>query len=686
VSYINISEIFIKKYGKFEDFSLPLKGGFNLIYGENETGKTTLNSFIRRMAYGMPLRDRSGLKTNDRLRYNPITGGNMQGSLKLDIGSGEKILVSRTFGKTAAGDKLSVLNDTTGEEVPRFRDGENLGEILFGCSDGMFEKTLWFKQNGTYMGGNDDEITRRLINLAVSGDEDISAKAAAEKLMTLQKSLKAPDNRSAPGKIDKIQRELNELTDERLRLEQKQEQLSKQEGIFAALLVEQTAIEKNIEKYQELQKSVEAKQKFEIMQKIDRHLEEIDELKKAGDYVDFANVDEQIKIDISEKNSQIEEIAKITNYDGFEQDNTDLKIAKKKRSFRAAIVAIGGVIAAAAGAVYAMMIDDWYLLMIALLGIVIVGFALNDVTKISKVITDLQGKIDAAASYELDKNTKIDILKCEIDKIYCSLNVTNYSELLERMANADKISTKIELLEENIRVLLDGKDLIGLRRETEKFEPMSQVLEMNKTRIDETLNNGQTKLLQISEKIQDAKRNVNMLRADEQTLVAVISNIAKCEEDLEKAKFELDAVKLSIHTLDVATSEMKNNFTPHLNSAANEVISDITNGKYRELRISEDLNIRVQQGGELIEGEILSAGAFDQIYFSLRIAIIKLLGGENKILFLDDTFTQYDDVRAKLAFDYILKLSKECQVIMFTCQFRELEMAKRYEGINVVML
>ena len=688
---MRISGIFIKKYGKFEDFTIPLNGGFNLIYGENEAGKTTLNSFIRRMAYGMPLRDRSGLKTNDRLRYTPLTGGNMQGSLKLELENGEKILVSRTFGKTASADRLSVLNDTTGEEVPRFRDEENLGEILFGCSDGMFEKTLWFRQNGTYMGGNDDEITRRLINLAVSGDEDVSTKAAAEKLTAIQKSLKAPDNRSAPGKIDKLTRELNELTDERLRLERKSEQLAEAEQLLTALTAERSAIEKSIEKYQELQKTVEVKQKFEIVQKIEQHSAEIETLKSDENYVKFCrNIIEnnskngENKLILIQKNSEIEEIIKSQKNEELKKDDSELSALVKKKNGRYLLHWIGLLIFAGGILGYFGM-DDWLFLILSAVGIAIAAFAWFDVRKLKPIVKELTESCVVAVQEEQDKTARLDTLKTEVEEIYAELGVASYGELLERTAEAERTAVKIELLQENIRILLDGKDFEELRRAAERFEPTSQVLEMNKTRIDETLNNGQAKLLQISEKIQDAARMVNMIAADEQTLAAVETNIKKCEEELETAKFELDAVKLAVDTFDVAVSEMKNNFTPRLNSAANEVIESITNGKYGDLRISEDLDIKVSRDGELIEGEILSAGAFDQIYFSLRMAIIKLLCGENKILFMDDTFTQYDDVRMKAAFDYILELSRDMQVIMFTCQSRELELARKY-GVNVVML
>jgi len=691
---MHIKEIFIKKYGKFEDFTLPLERGFNLICGENEAGKSTLHSFIRRIFFGMQPRDRGGVQTNDRVRYAPFTGGNMSGSISLNLGGNENISISRTFGKTAAGDRLSVVNNVTGEEISKLIDEVSPGEILFGCSDKMFEKTLWLRQDGTYMGGNDDEITRRLINLAVSGDEEISINQASENLANLQKALKAPDNRSAPGKIDRLQAELHDLNDERLQFERKRETFAALEKSHAALEKERAGVERTIEEYQKARKSVEAAQKFQIVQKVDEHLAEIGELETSSEHVGFIDVNEAWKLEISEKNRELEEASKSTNSDDSSVHATDLEVARRKKRLRVvaqifgALAAIGGIAVYAAFFVveHFVMVSDWILLLIAATGLGIKLLAILDSRQLNKKIAELQAKIDHAAQFELDKSAKIDILKRELAETYAELNVGSYGELLEKSAIAHEYRAKIALLKENVQILLGERDLVELRLETAGYEQSSALFEKNKESIDLTLNNGQAKLLQISEQIQDVKREMNMLFAGCESLAALTGNIAQCEEEIDESRLELDAVKLARQALADAVSEMKNNFTPRLNAAANEIIEKLTSGKYCELRVSEGLNIKVLQDGELIEGEYLSAGAFDQIYFALRMAMIRLLCGENKIIFLDDTFTQYDDIRAAQAFEYILELSKTTQIVMFTCQSREFEMAKKFGNVNVVNL
>ena len=42
----------INGFGKFNDFQLQLKDGLNVVYGYNESGKSTLAAFIRAIFFG----------------------------------------------------------------------------------------------------------------------------------------------------------------------------------------------------------------------------------------------------------------------------------------------------------------------------------------------------------------------------------------------------------------------------------------------------------------------------------------------------------------------------------------------------------------------------------------------------------------------------------------------------------
>ena len=68
---MRIQELIIKNFGKFLDKTISLRDGVNLIYGENESGKTTLHTFIGSMLYGMERGRGRAAATDTFSRYEP---------------------------------------------------------------------------------------------------------------------------------------------------------------------------------------------------------------------------------------------------------------------------------------------------------------------------------------------------------------------------------------------------------------------------------------------------------------------------------------------------------------------------------------------------------------------------------------------------------------------------------------
>ena len=55
-----IRRLKIKNFGKIRDKDMELSPGINVLYGENESGKTTTHTFIRSMFYGVRTMGKSG--------------------------------------------------------------------------------------------------------------------------------------------------------------------------------------------------------------------------------------------------------------------------------------------------------------------------------------------------------------------------------------------------------------------------------------------------------------------------------------------------------------------------------------------------------------------------------------------------------------------------------------------------
>lgn len=50
---MQINELLLKNFGKFHDRQINLEEGINLIHGENESGKSTIHTFIKGMLFGI---------------------------------------------------------------------------------------------------------------------------------------------------------------------------------------------------------------------------------------------------------------------------------------------------------------------------------------------------------------------------------------------------------------------------------------------------------------------------------------------------------------------------------------------------------------------------------------------------------------------------------------------------------
>ncbi len=162
---MTINEIYIKNFGRLSNFKLTAHEGVNIIYGPNEAGKTTIMAFIRAMLYGAG-------RAESRRKYEPWDGGKMGGTMVFECG-GKHYSLSRQFGTTKSLDKIELWCKTTGEQVDLPEKVEP-GEHLMGINEMSFVNSVFIGQINPAISGSNDEILKKLMNLASAGDETAS--------------------------------------------------------------------------------------------------------------------------------------------------------------------------------------------------------------------------------------------------------------------------------------------------------------------------------------------------------------------------------------------------------------------------------------------------------------------------------------------------------------------------------
>ena len=83
----------------------------------------------------------------------------------------------------------------------------------------------------------------------------------------------------------------------------------------------------------------------------------------------------------------------------------------------------------------------------------------------------------------------------------------------------------------------------------------------------------------------------------------------------------------------------------------------------------------------------LSKGSLDVAYFSVRLALLQsLLADKRPPLYMDETLSQLDDGRAENVIKTVFEHSKNAQCVLFTCQNRDVELARKISDVNLIEL
>ncbi len=169
---MKINKIYISAFGGLKDFTLDLADGLNVIYGNNEDGKSTVAAFIKAMFYGTG-RNTKSIADSVRLKYTPWDNSPMAGRIYFEH-QNKRYCLEREFRKSDSTDRITLTDLDSGKSV---ETAESIGQQFFGLSSAAFERSL-FIGNGDFI--KDDaaasEINGKLSNIALTGNEDVSYK------------------------------------------------------------------------------------------------------------------------------------------------------------------------------------------------------------------------------------------------------------------------------------------------------------------------------------------------------------------------------------------------------------------------------------------------------------------------------------------------------------------------------
>lgn len=204
---MKINDIYIGAFGKLKDFSLEFNDNMNIVFGENEHGKTTVMNFIKMMFYGSNSRSQKIMPA--RTKYLPWSGEKAGGRINFEH-ENRRYTLERIFGKTDSSDIVTLKNRDSGETICTDRE---IGKIYFGLSAQAFERSLFTDSSDfSHDAFAEDELNSKLSNLITTGNDESSCKAVEENISKALLTLISKNNKN--GIIREREKNIERLKDE----------------------------------------------------------------------------------------------------------------------------------------------------------------------------------------------------------------------------------------------------------------------------------------------------------------------------------------------------------------------------------------------------------------------------------------------------------------------------------------
>lgn len=662
---MRIDNLKINAYGNIKNKDISLNKGINIIHGANESGKSTLLSYIVNSFYGIS-KTKDGREISDYEKYKPWEGSEFSGRIKYTLNDNSQYEIFRDFTKKNPKIYNGRLEDITDNFEIDKKDGSKFFIEQTGVDKQTYLSTVVSMQQEVRLEEKEQNLLiQKIANLAGTGEDNVSYKKALGKLQDkirdeigTNKTTQKPIN-IIEKEIEEINRKIEEIRpykDKKYEIDSEKEELKEQ--------IKELEIERKI--LQELRESelAENENKKEIQIKENNIKENAskvltlkNKMKELGD----------IKKSVGENARKLQ--SEIESKKQNQEENIEIKNTSKKSIYL--VIAVALVILAV---VLAVIVKNYVLagipLVLFIIDIIILAITQNKKKKEIQEQKNKQEENRIKTAQEIENLTK-ELQDKEEEKRDLDSQISMIKgQLLLLENNNEQISAQVNKIKTDLlNTQNQDKNQIITKYQTEiPIEKINSIIESNNlSSLEEQLNTNKIKL--------------TGLEIEENTILPQLDNLVNLEEKLEadmQNKTELlqkeEVINLAIENLNKAYEEMKTTITPKFTNNLSEGIKEITNNKYEKVAINDENGMIIENArGEYIEANKLSTGTIDQLYLALRLSMIKDLSKETLPIILDETFAYFDNARLEKIIQYLNEKAEEHQTIIFTCTNREKE-------------
>lgn len=702
-------------FGRLEQETLELGPGLNVVEAPNESGKSTWTAFLRVMLYGLNTRDRSA--GADKRRYLPWSGSAMEGVLEAETDLGEIILCRRTARANSPMGSFTAVYAGTSDPVEGLTAAA-CGETLLGVPQDVFERSAYIRQTGLAV-GQSKALEQRINSLITTGEEDTSLTAAAEQLKRQRNARRfnktglLPQGEEEARSLRASLAEIEELSAaaarDRQALDALRDKLAETEDLLARHDAADQADALRAVESARLD-AVSARDRLKTLEAANRsravptraELEalqgRIDALSSINRAVDGAKT----RLDLTTHTlRQAEKALNAHPFAGLtpgEAANAPLEADPKPVFPRWAVpatilasLAVGGA-AACFTPYWPAAVSGACVLAAAVIFLFVLRFRRQ-----TKAWKDGYAGLEANRAKLAEEYAPLYEAEAEARAAQQAAQAAWDAVSASAGTNLESILTQLRSFRPLVRDLPEACQALDLAFEIRGELDYAQRQEEEARRRWETLRDAappipsvpaqrpEASREQLRQRLADLKVQDGSLRrslhaslgriqalGDPGELRLRLQEVAERQETLQR---EYDAITLAMEVLALSGATLQTRFSPALGEHAASIFTNLTGGRYNKVVLDRSMTPSAQEAGQLLphEAEQLSQGAADQLYLAVRLAICDMvLPPEKSVpILLDDALVNFDDERMAAALDYLLELSSNRQILLFTCQKRE---------------
>ena len=694
-------------FGKLQHQTMTLKPGLNIIEAPNEWGKSTWCAFLAAMLYGLDTRAKTTKNAlADKEHYAPWSGTPMSGRIDLNFEGRNITIERRTKGRVPLGDFFAFETET-GLPIPQLT-ASNCGETMLGVEESVFRRAGFIRLSDLPV-TKDDALRRRLNALVTTGDES----GDGERLARSLKELKNKCRYNRTGLLPQAEGEREQLLDAMEELEGLNSQCQKASQRLGEVDSWQAQLQNHREHLRcaqaeaDEQRVTQARQHYEqargqlekleeICRKLPSEEEARRKLRQIGDFTDRWNaalMEEQMLPKQAQAPNPPAAFQDMDPQGAMDAAIEDGRAWQRLRTGNDLLWVLLAVTFFAAAGLSAMLrlVPIAGLLTAAGAAVLVLGWMRRrSRTRSLKALEEKYGDPDpnhwvrlaehyrqAMADYQracyLDRDQRgdLDSRLAELKKQHASLcGSQSIAEVTQVWQEVSRYWETLQLARreaEQARSHLE--DVRAMAKPVEKPE-CGDALTYSEEDTARLLSDVEAERKTLQTRLGQLQGRMEAL-GDGESLKARYDQVSKRIERLEDI---YQAVTIAQENLEAAALDLQRRFAPRITKRAQELMQQMTGGRYDRLTLGEDLALGAGAREEDTLHGVLwrSEGTVDQLYLALRLAVSDALSPDAPLV-LDDALVRFDDQRLRAALKILQAEGAHRQVLLFTCQKREMQ-------------